>query len=346
MKKQAMNIRKLLKYCFLLAGSLVLTLNLQAQDKVGTTASPFLSITSGARASAMGGAYAAISNDGSSIFWNPGGLAQLDKTTVSFSNMNWFLDSQIQDASVIINGGNAGNFALSVRALNYGDIEVTTIDNPGGTGEIFTPTDLSVSVSYSRFITNQFSIGANTKFVQQKIWNEAATGFAVDMGMFYRSNFKNLRIGMSITNFGTDMRMTGDDLRQAIDIAEGQNGNNDRLEGYLDTDSWPMPLMFRVGLAIDALDLDDHKVVFAVDAKHPSDNSESIDLGFEYGFNELVFIRGGYRSLFASQIEDQGLTAGFGLKYEISGIAADLGVAYMAHEYLQDPILWTLEIGF
>lgn len=341
-----MNMKKSLKYCLLLAGSLVLSLSAQAQDKVGTTGPAFLSITSGAKASAMGGAFVAVADDGSSMFWNPGGMAQLDKSTVTFSNMNWFLDSQIQDASVVLNGGDAGNFALSVRALNYGDIEVTTIENPEGTGEIFTPTDLSVAVSYSRFITDQFSIGANTKFVQQKIWNEAANGFAVDLGMFYRSNFKNLRIGMSITNFGTDMRMTGDDLRQAIDIDESKNGNNDRLEGYLGTDSWPMPLLFKVGLAIDAIDIDNHKVEVALDAKHPSDNSESIDVGLEYGFNDLIFLRGGYRSLFSSQMEDQGYTAGFGLKYEINGIAAELGVAYMTHEYLQDPLLWTLEIGF
>ncbi len=341
-----MNMKKSLKYCLLLAGSLVLSLSAQAQDKVGTTGPAFLSITSGAKASAMGGAFVAVADDGSSMFWNPGGMAQLDKSTVTFSNMNWFLDSQIQDASVVLNGGEAGNFALSVRALNYGDIEVTTIENPEGTGEIFTPTDLSVAVSYSRFITDQFSIGANTKFVQQKIWNEAANGFAVDLGMFYRSNFKNLRIGMSITNFGTDMRMTGDDLRQAIDIDESKNGNNDRLEGYLGTDSWPMPLLFKVGLAIDAIDIDNHKVEVALDAKHPSDNSESIDVGLEYGFNDLIFLRGGYRSLFSSQMEDQGYTAGFGLKYEINGIAAELGVAYMTHEYLQDPLLWTLEIGF
>jgi len=343
---RTMNIVKAVKYCLLLAVGFVLTTNLQAQDKVATTASPFLSITSGARASAMGGAYVAIANDGSSMFWNPAGIAQLQSSAVTFSNMNWFLDSQIQDASVVINGNEIGNFALSVRSLNYGEIEVTTVDIPEGTGEVFTPTDLAVALSYSRFITDQFSIGANTKFVQQKIWNESATGFAVDLGVFYRSGFKNLRIGMSILNFGTDMKLAGDDLRQAIDIDESINGNNERLEGYLGVDSWPMPLLFRVGVAIDALDIENHKIELAIDAKHPNDNSESVDLGIEYGFNDLVFFRGGYRSLFASQIEDQGFTAGFGLKYDFNGLGANFGVSYMAHEYLEDPILWTLQIDF
>ena len=341
-----MNTIKAVKYCLLLATSLVLTANVHAQDKVGTTAAAFLSITSGAKATAMGGAYVAVADDGSAMFWNPAGMAQLESNTVTFSNMNWFLDSQIQDASVVINGGNLGNFALSVRSINHGEIEVTTIDLPEGTGEVFSPTNLSVAVSYSRFITDNFSIGANTKFVQEKIWNESATGFAVDLGVFYRTNFKNLRIGMSMTNFGNEMKMAGDDLRQAIDIDEAINGNNDRLEGYLGVDSWPMPLLFKVGLAIDALDIENHKIELAVDAKHPNDNSESVDLGLEYGFNDLVFFRGGDRSLFSSQIEDQGVTAGFGLKYDFNGVGANFGATYMTHEYLEDPILWTLQINF
>ena len=346
MKGQTMNIIKAVKYCLLLATSVVLTANVQAQDKVGTTAAAFLSISSGAKATAMGGAYVAIADDGSSMFWNPAGMAQLENNTVTFSNMNWFLDSQIQDASVVISGGDIGNFALSVRSIDHGEIEVRTIEIPEGTGEVFTPTNLSVAVSYSRFITDQFAIGANTKFVQEKIWNESATGFAVDLGVFYRTNFRNLRIGMSMTNFGNEMQMSGDDLRQAIDIDESINGNNDRLESYLATDSWPMPLLFKVGVAIDALDIESHKIELAIDAKHPSDNSESIDLGVEYGFNDLVFFRGGYRSLFSSQIEDQGLTAGFGLKYDFNGIGANFGATYMTHEYLEDPILWTLQIDF
>lgn len=103
---------------------------------------------------------------------------------------------------------------------------------------------------------------------------------------------------------------------------------------------------FKVGVAFDVLNTESHKVIAAVDAKHPNDNSESLDVGAEYGFNQLLFLRGGYRSLFSSQSEDQGFTAGFGLEYEINGVIAKFSGAYMAHEYLQDPLIWTLEIQF
>ncbi len=316
------------------------------QDKVGSTAAQFLGITSGARASAMGSAYVALSDDASGMYWNPAGLVRSGNSLVSFSNMNWFVDTQIQDASVIIDGNDKGKFALSVRGINYGDINVTTIERPEGTGERFTPKDLTVAFSYSRFVTDRFSLGATGRYVQQKIWNESATGFAVDLGMIYTTNFKNLRIGMSILNFGTDMALSGDDLRRAIDIDESIEGNNDRLEAFLGVKDWPMPLVFRVGVAMDVVDVEDHKVVFALDAKHPNDNSESIDVGIEYGFNDLIFLRGGYRSFLSSQTEDQSLTTGFGLKYEFSGVKANLGAAYMTHEYLDNPLMWTIEIEF
>lgn len=338
---------RIIKYVLILF-AITMGLNTQglAQDKVGSTAAPFLGITSGARASAMGSAYVALSDDGSGVYWNPGGLARAGSNTITFSNMNWFVDTQIQDASVIISSENVGNFALSVRALNYGEIDVTTIERPEGTGERFTPKDLSIAVSYSRFVTERFSIGATGRFVQQKIWNVASNGFAVDLGMVYQTNFRNLKIGMSILNFGTDMSLSGDDLRRPIDIDESIEGNNDRLEAYLGVDDWPMPLIFRVGVAVDLLDLTDHKVVMALDAKHPNDNSESLDVGLEYGFKDLVFLRGGYRSFLSTQTEDQSITMGFGLQYDISGVQANVGAAYMTHEYLDNPLMWTLAIEF
>lgn len=325
---------------------LIFSYKANAQDKVGSTAAQFLGITAGARGSAMGSANVALSNDASGMFWNPAGLVRGQGNSVAFSNMNWYVETQIQDASVIIDGDSKGTFALSVRALNYGEIDVTTIERPEGTGERFTPKDLTIAFSYSKFITDRFSLGASTRFVQQKIWNESAIGFGVDLGMIYQTDFRNLKIGMSILNFGTDMSLTGDDLRRPIDIDESIEGNNDRLESYLGVKDWPMPLVFRVGIAMDLIDVTDHKVIFALDAKHPNDNSESLDVGLEYGFNDLLFLRGGYRSLFSSQSEDQSITAGFGLKYDINGVTANLGAAYMTHEYLDNPLLWTLQIEF
>ncbi len=336
----------MLKRILVLAVIAQFPIELIAQDKVGSTAAQFLGITAGARPSAMGGAYVALSDDANGMYWNPAGIARVSKNTLSFSNMDWFVDTQIQDGSVVVNGDDLGNFALSVRSINYGEIAVTTPERPTGTGELFTPTDLSIALTYSKFITDKFSIGASTRFVQQKIWNVSSNGFAVDLGMIYQTDFRNMRIGMSILNFGTDMKLEGDDLRRPIDIDESIESNNDRIEAFLGVDEWPMPLVFRVGIALDLIQLEDHSVLFALDAKHPNDNSESLDVGVEYGFKNLLYLRGGYRSLFSSQSEDQSATMGFGLNYEFNGVNTEFGAAYMTHEYLNNPLMWTIAINF
>lgn len=337
-------MKKILKTLLIL---LLVTINANSQDKVGTVSAPFLSLASSARGTAMGGAFVAIANDENALIYNPGGLAQISRNTVSFSNANYFVGSSYQDFSAIIKSGNADVFAIRAFVLNYGEMEVTTIQNPDGTGELFTPLDLSIGLTYSRFLTTNFSFGATAKYVSQQIWNSKATGFAVDLGVLYRSDFKNLRIGMSITNFGTDMTMTGDNLKQAYDIAPENNGNNDRLPVYLATNAWAMPLNFRVGLAMDVLKTNLNTVTMAVDAKHPSDNSESIDIGLEYGFKNLVFLRAGYRNMFTNIKSDAGFTAGFGLNYELnSQNMLRIGYSYQQHEYLDSPQIWTLGVTF
>lgn len=319
----------------------------KAQDKVGTTGPAFLSMPSNARGTAMGSAFVAIADDENSMFWNPGGLAQVKKNVASFSNATSFVGSQYQEVAAAFYTGNSGTFGFRAMILNHGNIDVTTVASPEGTGERINPMEINLNLSYARYLTSSFSFGGTVKYVNQRISRSEATGFGVDLGILYTSSFKNLRIGMSITNFGSDMQMQGDDLKQAIDIAPNNNGNNDRLAGYLETGLWPMPLNFRVGLAMDVFSSALNRLTVAVDAKHPSDNSEALDLGFEYGFKNMVFLRGGYRNLFTSIESDGGFTAGFGLNYDLNSVnSVRIGYSFQHHQYLDSPQIWTLAITF
>lgn len=319
----------------------------QSQDKTGTTAAPFLNIATNARAIAMGSAFSAIADDENALYVNPGGLATLDYNTASFSNTSYFVGTSFQEVTAIIANPSSGSFGIRFMVLNYGDEDVTTIANPEGTGERWSAMDMSIGLTYSRYLTTEFSFGATAKYVSQRIWNSTSEGFALDVGVLYKSSFKNLRIGMSISNFGSEMQMQGDDLKKAIDIDENNNGNNDRLPAFLATNPWEMPLLFKVGLAMDILEAKSNRLTVAFDAKQPSDNSSSVDVGLEYGFNDLLFIRGGYRSLFGKVISDGGFTTGFGLKYAMTTRnTVNLGFAYQVHEYLGNPTTLTLSVTF
>jgi opacity protein-like surface antigen len=113
------------------------------------------------------------------------------------------------------------------------------------------------------------------------------------------------------------MQMDGKDLLILHDIDPTINGNNDQVIAKWNTDSYPLPLIFRVGFAKDFAISDRNRLTIGIDATHPTDNAESVNLGAEYAFNENVMLRAGYKSLFL-QNSQEGLTLGFGLKHEIT----------------------------
>lgn len=317
-----------------------------AQNKVGTSAAAFLGIATDARAAAMGSAQVAVEGGPNAVHWNPAALSRIGGTGIDFVRADWFVDSQYHHVSAAIRTPVA-HLGISVMVLDYGEIEVTTITNPEGTGELFHPQDLAIGLTIARNVTNRFSAGASVKYIQQRIWNEKASGTALDMGVFYQAGVRNLRIGMSMSNFGSDMVLSGKDLRRAIDIDPNIEGNNPRLGAELETDEWPMPLTFRVGLALDPWTSENQRITISMDAMHPNDNSGSASFGFEYAFHEFFFLRGGYRQAFSEVVDDGGLTGGFGLSYRVSNtVTANFDYVFQDYGDLGTPQMWTLGATF
>jgi long-subunit fatty acid transport protein len=287
------------------------------QTKVGSTAAPFLNIAVSPRAISMGGAFIATANDVSSLYWNPAGASRSDINEAMFSHSRWFADINYNWAGAMIKLGGAGTLGISLTYLDYGDIEVTTLAEQDGTGEFFSASDMSLGLTYAYNLTDRFSLGGTVKYIQQKIWNSSASAFAMDLGVLFHSDIYGLRIGATITNFGTGMQMDGKDLLVQFDINPNIYGNNDQILANLQTDEFPLPLTFRIGLAMDLLDSEEHRFTIAADALHPNDNSESVNVGAEYMFNNLIAFRVGYKSIFLDNSEE-GLTAGVGLNYDFS----------------------------
>lgn len=317
----------------------------QAQDKVGTTAAAFLGIGVGARATAMGNANVAAAQGPSALYWNPSAVTDMAQSGVEFSTTDYLPGTRFSNASAVIRAGRAGHFGVSVTNLNYGEEMVTTIERPDGTGEMWDASDLMVGVSYARALTDRFSIGGTVKTIRQQIYRESSTGFALDLGLLYRIPYRNTRLGMSMTNFGTDMRLSGPDLRQAIDLDPNTNGGNDRLEGELTTGEWSLPLSYHVGLSMDAYRQGDHALTLTADAAAPSDNAQNVSVGGEYAFRNLFYLRGGYRQAFASTEYDQGWAVGAGVRYGF-GTRYALRADYVMQEMEPFGKPQTLSVGF
>ncbi len=285
----------------------------QGVTKTGTTAGKFLSIGVGPRAIAMGGAFTSSANDATAMYWNPAGIDQISENQFVFTQTDWFVDIKLNYVGAVFKAGELGTIGVNLTAMTMGDMEVTTTKNPEGTGDYFSAGMYAFGFSIARHLTQKFIIGANFKYIRETISQSSAQGVALDIGTMFVTPFYGVRLAANISNFGTKMRMSGEDLLIQHDPDPNIAGDNANLNAYYETDSFELPLRVQIGLARDFY-FSNQRLTLAVEAAHPNDNSEYMNLGGEVAlFNERVFLRGGFKSLFMKDREE-GLTLGVGYK--------------------------------
>ena len=316
------------------------------QSKVGSTAAPFLGIAVGARALGMGGAFVAVANDATSLYWNPAGMARLSGYEVVLVHTDWISDLSFDFVGAVFPLKGAGALGVQTTMLSMGEMEVTNEIHQDGTGIFFDASDLAVGVSYALSLTDRFSIGFTGKYIQQEIWHESAEGVALDIGTLYTTPLYDMRIAMAISNFGTDMQMRGRDMLVLFDPSAIKEGNNSEILAELRTEKWPLPLNLRVGAAVDLLAKPNHMLTAAVSAQHPNDNTESVNLGAEYWYQKMLALRAGYKSLFLTDSEE-GLTMGVGFVPPLrAGFGLHLDFAYENFSRLGSVYKYSLSVTF
>ncbi|HQV32534.1 MAG TPA: PorV/PorQ family protein [Calditrichia bacterium] len=309
-------------------------------SNVGTTAAPFLEIGVGARAMAMGGAYVALANDPTAVYYNPAGIVWSDRMQLELMHNEWLIDTNFDFiAATLPLGFFNSSIGMSMTMVDYGEQKVRTVERPTGTGELYGSRDYAVTLSYASAMTTQFSFGISAKYVNQKIWNVSGGTMAMDVGVFYNTPVQGLRMGMSINNFGGKIRMSGRDLHSTFD-PDQQNGGIDRIPVEILTDGSPLPVIFRAGISYQREVGMFGSILLTGDLKHPNNNTESVNLGAEYGFGNTFFLRAGYANLWERD-SISGITIGGGVDYVTPGIPgfrvdyafSDWGVLQDAHRF-------------
>ncbi|MHB2149617.1 PorV/PorQ family protein [Calditrichota bacterium LG25] len=310
-------------------------------SKVGTTAAPFLEIGAGARAVAMGEAFTAIADEASAMYWNPAGISLLKTNQVSFNYMNWLVSMKYLYAGGVIRAGVYGSFGVSVTSLTTPEMTVRTVEEPEGLGIRYDAADLALGLTYARKLTQRFSFGATFKLIQRRIWHMSTNGIAFDFGVLYNLPVKNLKLGMSITNFGSKLQIQGVDAMVFTDIDQSKAGNNTSVLSHLRTKKWSLPIVFRFGLSYLIVNNKYNRIIIAGDFIHPNNNFESVNLGAEYCFMNTFVLRAGYKSLFLDNSEE-GLTLGLGISY----MNFRFDYSFMNMKHLQDIQQFSVIIKF
>jgi len=292
----------------------------QIFEKVGTLGGQSLKLAVGARAAAMGDAYVGIADDASAVFWNPAGISRLSGETISLNHAALPADMLFDQAAFIFNiKWIPGMLGFNVRALTMSQDIVRTTYLPEGTGETFDAGEWTYGLTYARSLTDKFSAGLNINYVQAGLDDVKGSTFTFDFGTLYEIGVMGAKIGMAIQNVGGEMTFIDEQVK--------------------------MPVFFRVGGSFDLLKQGESRLLGSVDFTHPSDNSEKLNLGTEYGFKDYLFLRGGYMVNYDSQ----GLAAGFGVKFPLTSSkssVARLDYAYTQMQYLSDVHRVSVNVSF
>ena len=283
-----------------------------AQSKVGTTFGAFTLIEPDARFAALGMAGSAGAEGLSGAWFNPGAVALVDKHAVEFVHADWLADIRY-DWIAYAHPFPIGAVYATFTSLNSGDIAVRTVAQPLGTGELYSVSDMALGIGFAHKFSLRFAAAAQVNYLQETIFHSSAGTLTFTAGTIYRMSANGLRIGATLSNFGTTAKYSGNDLAITYDNVPGQNGDNGALPGERDTDPFAVPVAFRVGLAQPVILSQGTRLLFAVDAVHPSDNSESMGVGAEATFRDALALRAGWQGLFL-QDSEVGLTAGAGFR--------------------------------
>lgn len=314
-----------------------------AQSRTGTAVGQFLLIEPSARLSAIGNAAVAFDGGLESAYYNPGAAGRITRLEFQLAHVEWLAGIRYDFVAAAVPLGGWGTGFATVTSLNSGEIDVRTVDQPLGTGERYTVSDIAIGLGFARAISERFSAGLQVKYFQQTIWHTSAGAATFDVGSVYRIHPSGLHIGSSITNFGTGARFSGRDLRITYDGDPTRFGDNGTLPGQRFVQDYPVPVLFRVGVGLPWRPAPDWRFWFSADAHHPNSNPESVNVGAEATFRDLFSLRAGYQSLFEKDAED-GLALGAGFRGRLESFDYRIDYAWAEHGRLGDVHRLTLAL--
>jgi hypothetical protein len=338
----------------------------------GTTSAEFLLFGAGARGTALGDAFAALSTDISSLYYNPGGAALLSRPGVSVSTYDYVADTKYSWGGIAFPfTGGSQTFGLQIGTFGFDNQPVYTVDQPDGTGQVYSVSQTFAGATYARNFSDRFAAGLTAKFVFDQLGEVNGTAFAVDFGTSFHAALSDhpIQLAFVVSNLGTDLKYSGD----ALDVTSPRNPADPTTEqppelpqpAELKTKGFALPTVFKVALAYDLIAGEDRRLTLLGDFNQANNNRAGFAGGGEWAMEKLggsnfgVALRGSYTYQPANNIDVdptqtalsdeenlQGLAFGGGLNYNTETFAVGLDYAYKYLGILGATNFFTLSVGW
>lgn len=339
-------------FIFCLMVVMLVSTALAQNPRIGTAAATELLIPVGGRDFAMGGASLASTKGVEAIHWNPAGLSRMSGSAEGmFSTMSYIGDVTVSSGAVAATFGSFGVIGLSLKSLDFGDIPVTTVeDSENRTGATFSPSYITLGLTYSRLITDATSVGVTVKLINESIPRASSSGIAFDLGLQYAGLFemKGLQLGVTVKNIGPEMSWDGSGL---LRNATSSDGNRPEQKYQSLSAGFELPSLIDIGLSYTST-WEDFNYVVSTSYTNNNLYVDEYRLGGEIGrsFDQIsVAARVGYS--FLPQITESsdrifGITAGLGISYVTEGTTMSLDWAYRQVQLFDGNNVFSLKIGF
>ena len=284
-------------------------------QRAGTSSTSFLKIGVGARATALGEAFVAVANDPTAIYWNPAGIASIQRQEVQLSHVDWPADIRFEHLAYVLPSRRfGGSFALQLGVLST-ELDETTEFEPFGTGRTFFFNDVVVGVAYARRWTDKLLIGTGIKYVREDLGSDVggpvAKATLFDIGSIYYLGYGSVRIATSLTNFGAAMRPDGDFVSPI----------SKEVRAY---DAFDPPIQFRYGIAFEPIENAQQRLTTSLEVTQPADNAQRIKAGLEWTWQRVIALRTGYNF----NADELKFSAGTGVMFGLGQVQGDLDYAY------------------
>jgi hypothetical protein len=286
--------------------------------RLGSSGFTFLKIAQGARAAAMGDAYASVADDASSVFWNPAGLVYVEQREFTSTYTKWLVNSALYSGAFAITT-DMGTFALSFVQFAPETMEETTPFAPSGTGRKLDAGDMAIGLGYAKRLTDRFSMGLHLQYVQETLDTVTGSTLNFSMGTLFFTGFRSSRIAMTLRNFGKN-------------------------EQLLD-DKFLMPMVFSVTAAMEVYGekQDPNRLTVSFENVFAIDYDNRGHLGAELWMQDTLALRAGYKFNY----DTDAFSAGAGVKYPYMGKTVKVDFSYSDMGSLLDPALrFSVGLGF